>query len=58
MIYLETVNLLERLFFVLLKLVFPSTIEILEMLLTNLNVLAHLCPLDVDSKFVLELNDF
>jgi hypothetical protein len=58
MIDLEAVNLLQRLFLVVRELFFPRTIEVLEMLLTNLNVLAHLRPLNVDAQFVLELNDF
>ena len=51
---LEAVDFLERLFFVLLETLLPGAVEVLQVLLADLHVLAHLVLLDVDAQLVLE----
>ena len=51
---LEAVDFLERLFFILLETLLPGAVEILQVLLADLHVLAHLVLLDVDAQLVLE----
>ena len=55
---LQVLNLLERLLLVGLEALLPALVEILHVLLTDLNVLAHLGTLDVSAELVLVAGDF
>ena len=47
MINLKAVDFLKRLLLIILETLLPGSIEILQVLLADLNVLAHLVLLDV-----------
>ena len=49
MIDLKAVDFLKRLLFVILETLFPGSVEILQVLLADLNVLTHLVLLDVSA---------
>lgn len=57
-INLQVLNLLKRFLFVNGETLLPSLVEILHVLLANLNVLSHLCSLDVSPQLVLIAGDF
>jgi len=54
---LKALNFLERFFLIILELIFPSTVEVLQVLMANFHILPHLVLLDVLSKVLLELHD-
>ena len=57
MLDLEPLHLLERLFFIQGEFLLPRAIEVLHMLLTDLDVFAHLSLLDILSHLILEHDD-
>lgn len=58
MINLQVLDFLKRLLFVNGETLLPSLVEVLHVLLTNLNILAHLRSLDVSAQLVLVVSDF
>ena len=57
MVDLQALNFFERLLFIDLKALLPFVIEFLHMLLSDSDVLTHLCALDVSAEFVLILDN-
>ena len=57
MVQLELLNLRERVDLELLELLLPLYVEVLEHIVTDLDVLLHLSALNVESKFVLVSDD-
>lgn len=51
---LKILNFVERFFFILFKWLFPTAVKVLQMLLSDLNVLSHLAALNVGAQLILE----
>lgn len=58
MLNLQVLNLVECLVLVKLEAIFPATVEVLHVFLTDLDVLANLSLLNVTAQLFLENNDF